>query len=60
MAQDPFLEAGVSIPPEMPYQDKEFQPENKENLKSSQVNLDNKEEKSINSSPPTVEISNDM
>ena len=60
MAQDPFLEAGVSIPLDMPYHDNEPQKENKEYPKSSQVNLDNKEEKSINPLPPTIEISNDM
>ena len=60
MAQDPFLEAGVSIPPEMPYQDKVPQNEKKQNLNSSRVNLENAEEKSIDLLPPNIEIMNDM
>ena len=60
MVQDPFLEAGISIPLERPYQDKDPQKENEENLKSSQVNVDNKEDKLINHLQPTIEISKDL
>ena len=59
MAQDPFLEAGVTIPPDMPYQDKEERKDQDEKFKSSTVDLEKKVQEEHVISPPTVTITSD-
>ena len=59
MVQDPFLEAGVSIPLDMRYQEAETPAENREKIQGSQLDLDKKEEKENNISPPTITIASD-
>ena len=51
MSQDPFLEAGISIPVSMPYQPKDEVKQNVEKTKDSTYNNDKKEDIKISIAP---------
>ena len=58
MSQDPFLEAGISIPESMPYQPKDVVKQNVEKAKDSKdsiQNVDKKEDIKISIAPPSDE-----
>ena len=62
MVQDPFLEAGIAIPLELPYQDKvpkeEDQKENKERTPVISSDLDKNEKKCDDISLITINVTN--
>ena len=58
MSQDPFLEAGISIPVSMPYQPKDELKQNVEKAKDSKdstQNIDKQEDIKISIAPPSDE-----